>query len=118
MFNMNYNSPFIYANRRGIPRFESDSVSVSTTAVTYSFNGFPRVSDGFCGLILFKLTQEIPTGTTATLPIVFNLGGNDRNLVYLDDENITVANLSGTGIYLAILDCPNNTLQLLTGYTA
>lgn len=111
-------SPSIFANKRGIPRFASDSISVSTTSVDYVFNGFPKNSDSFCGLILFKLSQEIPTGTTDTLPIIFNLGGETKNLTYLDGENVTVANMSGQGIYLAILDCTSNTLQLLTGYTA
>lgn len=117
MFNPNCNSPFIYANRRGIPRFASDSLAVNTADVTYSFNGFPRNTNNFCGLIAFKLSQSLE-GATATLPVIFNLGGSNVNLTYLDGVNVTAGDLGGTGIYLVFLDCQSNTLQLLTGYSA
>lgn len=117
MFNPNYNSPFIYANRRGIPRFASDSLAVNTADVTYSFNGFPGNTNNFCGLIAFKLSQSLE-GATATLPVIFNLGGSNVNLTYLDGVNVTAGDLGGTGIYLVFLDCQSNTLQLLTGYSA
>lgn len=117
MFNPNYVSPFIYANRRGIPRFASDSLTATTTSATFNFDGFPQNTNNYCGLILFKLSQSL-TGVTDTLPVVFNLGGTDINLTYLDDTDVTVANLGGTGVYLVFFDCQSNTLQLLTGYSA
>lgn len=116
MINPNYVSPLIYANRRGIPKFASDSLTVGTTDVTYSFNGFPENTNGFCGLILFKLVQELGSAT-GTLPVVFNLGGSNVNLTALDGVDITVEDLGGTGVYLTFYDCQSNTLQLLTGYT-
>lgn len=103
---------FYIANRFGIPRLQSTSVSVSTTAVTYDFRN--AGAGNFAGLILVNLAQAIPTGTTATLPVRFG----SVQLTRLDNADVTVADLEGTGIYLAYYDSESGRLQLLTGLNA
>lgn len=103
---------FYIANRFGIPRLQSTSVSVSATAVTYDFRN--AGAGNFAGLILVNLAQAIPDGTTATLPVKF---GNVQ-LTRLDNADVTVADLQGTGIYLAYYDSTTGLLQLLTGLNA
>lgn len=108
-------SPFILANKEGIPRLESTGVSVSTTNVKYSFRNHRFLSFPFIGLILFKLDQAIPAGTTGTLPIVFDTNGRSQELTTLGGTAVTAADLTETGIYLAAYDSTSGVLQLLTG---
>ena len=66
--------------------------------------------------LIVRLNQAIPTGTTTTLPIVFTSGGgNPQRLTGFNGADITVAQISGTGIYLCWFEHTTNTLQLLTG---
>lgn len=50
---MAFISPFIMANKNGIPRLESTGVTVGTTNVRFSFRNHPFLSAPFSGLILF-----------------------------------------------------------------
>ena len=70
----------------------------------------------FRGLLVINLAQMIPTGTTATLPIVFTSGGGSvANLTTFNGDPVTVADIPGTGIYLAWYESQTDSLQLLTG---
>lgn len=107
--------PFILANRGGIPRLESTGVTVGTDNVKFQFNRHPFLLRQFNGLILFRLAQPIPTGTTATLPIVFDTNGIAKNVTKIGDTNVLVSDITGTGIYLGYYESQFDTLQLLTG---
>lgn len=105
--------PFnINVNVNGIPCLRSQSVSVSTTAVTFDFNEHRNVGRPFAGLIIIDLAQAIPTGTTATLPIVFTSGGGGsaQPLVKQNGSPVTVADIIGTGIYVLFYNSQNNSL--------
>lgn len=105
---------YINVNRNGIPALKSTGMVVSTTQVAFDFNNHRNLGAPFRGLLIINLAQEIPTGTTTTLPIVFTTdGGSAINLTTYDGENITVADLSGTGIYLVWYDNTSDTLQLI-----
>lgn len=107
---------YINVNVNGIPTISSLSVNVSTTQVAFDFNNHRNVGSPYRGLLIVRLNQTIPTGTTATLPIVFTSGGsNAQPLIGYNAEPITVADISGTGIYLVWWESATNTLQLLTG---
>lgn len=108
---------YINVNVNGIPTLSSLSVNVSTTQVAYDFNNHRNVGSPFRGILIVRLVQPIPTGTTPTLPIVFTSGGggNAQPLVGYNGEPITVADIAGTGIYLVWWESATNTLQLLTG---
>lgn len=109
--------PFnINVNVGGIPALRSIAVTVSTTEVRFDFNNHRNVGRPFVGIIAVQLAQAIPTGTTATLPVVFTTdGGNPANLTTFDGENVTVADIPGTGIYLVWVDSQSGNVQLLTG---
>lgn len=107
---------FINVNREGIPAVRSLSVTVTTTEVQFDFNNHPNIGRPFRGLIVVNLAQAIPTGTTATLPIVFTSNGsNALQLTGYNGAAITVADIKGIGIYLVWHESQTNTLQLVTG---
>ena len=106
----------INVNQLGIPTVSSNSVSVGTTQVAFDFTNHPTVGQPFRGLVVVRLNQSIPTGTTTTLPIVFTSdGANTVNLIGFNGENVTVADIPGTGIFLIFVDSQTNTVNLLTG---
>lgn len=106
----------INVNVNGIPALRSTSVNVSTTEVRFDFNSHRNVGRPFVGIIAVQLAQAIPAGTTTTLPVTFTTeGGNAANLITFDGENVTVADVAGTGIYLVWVDTQSGTVQLLTG---
>ena len=56
--------PFINTNVNGIPAISSNSVTVGTTAVSYDFYNHVNVGRPFRGIIIVRLNQAIPAGTT------------------------------------------------------
>ena len=109
--------PFnINVNVGGIPALRSTSVSVNTTDVRFDFNAHVNVGRPFVGIIVVQIAQAIPTGTTTTLPIVFTTeGGSPANLTTLNGENVTAADITGTGVFLVWVDTQTGVVQLLTG---
>lgn len=107
---------YINVNRSGIPALRSLSVAVTATQVSFDFNNHRNIGAPFRGLLVINLAQAIPTGTTETLPIVFTSdGGNAQPLTTFNGDPVTVAEIAGTGIYLAWYESQTDTLQLLTG---
>ena len=107
---------YINVNQSGIPAIRSLSVTVGTNDVRFEFNNHRNVGRPFRGLLVVNLAQLIPTGTTATLPIVFTSGGgNVATLTTFNGDPVTVADIAGTGIYLAWYESQSDSLQLLTG---
>lgn len=106
----------INVNVNGIPTISSLGVNVTATQVAYDFNNHRNVGAPFRGIIIVRLNQAVPTGTTATLPIVFTSGGgNAQPLTGFDGDAITVGDLPGTGVFLVWWESQTSTLQLLTG---
>lgn len=106
----------INVNQLGIPTVSSNSVTVGTTQVAFDFNNHPTIGQPFRGVVVVRLNQAIPEGSTTTLPIVFTSdNANTVNLVGFNGENVTVADIPGTGIYLVFVDSQSNSVQLLTG---
>ena len=104
--------PYQYANINGIPCIKTQTVVVSDTAVTFKFA--PDFDDRpFRGLILVYIANEIPTGTTTTLPVQFSMAGTTSNVTVAGGTNVTVADLPGVGIYLVYFDRWADTLQLI-----
>lgn len=103
---------FINVNQSGIPTVKSTAVNVTATEVQFDFNNHRNIGRPFRGLIIINLAQQIPAGTSASLPIVFTASGsNNINLIGKDGSNVTVADIQGTGIYLVWHD--SNILQLI-----
>lgn len=94
------------------------SVTVTATDVQFVFRNRPNFGRPYFGGIYVDLAQAIPTGTTATLPIVFTSdGGNPTPVVGIDNVPITVADIQGTGIYHLFYDQRADRLQLIAPYT-
>ena len=107
---------YINVNQSGIPALRSLSVTVGTNDVRFDFNNHRNVGRPFRGLLVINLAQVIPTGTTATLPIVFTSGGGSvAALTTFNGDPVTVADITGTGIYLAWYESTSDSLQLLAG---
>lgn len=104
--------PFIYTNVRGIAEVASSNVEVGTTEVTFTFPNHAFARMNYRGWVTINLAQTIPSGTTSTLPIVFNTNGSSINLTTKGGTNATVADITGTGYYLVYYDKSTNTLQL------
>lgn len=106
---------YINVNREGIPAVRSLSVTVNATEVQFDFNNHPNIGRPFRGLIVVNLAQAIPSGTTATLPVVFtSQGGNPQALTGYNGAAVTVEEIKGTGVYLVWHESQTNTLQLVT----
>lgn len=107
---------YINVNQQGIPALRSLSVTVGANDVRFEFNNHRNVGRPFRGLLLINLAQMIPTGTTDTLPIIFTSGGgNVASLTTFNGDPVTVADIAGTGVYLAWYESQSDSLQLLTG---
>jgi hypothetical protein len=107
---------FLNTNVNGIPAISSNSVTAGTAAVSYDFNNHRTVNGPFRGIIVVRLNQAIPAGTTDTLQINFTTNsGNAKTLTKFNGEPVTVADIAGTGIYLVWYESSSDTLQLLTG---
>lgn len=107
MYNTNY------VNINGIAALESTGVSVSTDSVKYTMRPSFSSNVPYKGIILVKLSQSIPEGTTTTLPIVLSMNGFDQNLTVYGGDNLTVADFAGTGVYLVYYNRVTGELQLL-----
>ena len=107
---------YINVNQSGIPAIRSLSVTVGANDVRFEFNNHRNVGRPFRGLLVVNLAQLIPTGTTTTLPVVFTSGGGSVTaLTTFNGNPVTVADIAGTGIYLAWYESQSDSLQLLTG---
>ncbi|MCM1295844.1 MAG: hypothetical protein NC311_09910 [Muribaculaceae bacterium] len=103
---------FILERTRGI---ESQSVTASANAVSYTFPSFRNAP--FTGLLLADLQQPIPTGTAETLPVMFGT----VQVLASNGEQATVADFGGAGsvgLILVYYNSRTNRLQLVGRYNA
>lgn len=101
-----------YFTQRAIARVESTGVTVNgTTNVQFSFRSHPRINAPYNGIVIVRLGQAIPSGTTTTLPIVFNSGNGAITVTKKNDLPLTVADISGTGIYLFYYNSETGVVQ-------
>lgn len=107
----------ITTNAYGVPYLTSTNVTVSDTTVDIAL-GWTRRQLAPVGYFTVRLANEIPTGTTATLPITLSLNGVTRALTLFDGTPVTVAELiGGSGAFLVFNDRFNNILQLMSRTT-
>lgn len=107
---------FVYnrVNINGLPCLESQSITESTTSVTFNFNASPSVSPRFSGLIAIKIAEQANTSADA-LPVFFNVpsvAGTNIALTTFGGTAVTGVELQ-TGIHLVFYDRANGVLQLL-----
>ena len=85
------NYPFNFSNRRGIPLIETSSITVTDDNVVINIpnRSFRWLNDK--GVILLRLNQVIPDGTTDTLPVVFSYNEFTQPLTNIGGTAITAA---------------------------
>ena len=108
------NYPLNFSNRRGIPMLETTSVTVTDDNVVLNLpnRSFRWLNQK--GVILLRLNQPIPEGTTATLPVLFSSNEFTQPLTNIGGTAITAGQITGTGVYLIYYDKDANLMQLLT----
>ena len=106
-------NPFLFmSNRTGIPRIATTAVTVGTDAVTFTVPSNNSFYNNYNGLILFKMEQSIPDGTTDTLPISLTSNAGTKSVTALGGGDWTVADFL-TGIHLMYFESNTGTLQVL-----
>ena len=110
---MNYRTPFV--NQNGIAILDSTGVSVGSEAVTFTLNEPLSRFVPSRGLVLVNLTNELPAGTTGTLPIRFTMNGFTSAVTTYGGADWTVADVAGTGMYLVYYDRLRDILQVMSG---
>ena len=107
----------IMTNAGGVPYLTSTNVTVSDTTVDIAL-GWTRRQLPPVGYLTIRVVNEIPTGTTATLPITLTLNGVTRALTLFDGSAVTVAKLiGGTGVITVFNDRFNGILELMSRTT-
>jgi len=102
----------VTTNAGGIPLIQSTNITVGTESVDIAL-GFRRIQP--VGYFTVRLTDEIPSGTTTTLPVTLSMNGVTRNLTLFDGTQVTVADLIGsTGVFLVFNNRFDNILQLMS----
>ena len=107
--------PFTWVNRNGSAAIASTGVKVNTTDVVFTFKSHAFVNANYRGTIFVNLMQAIPTGTTGTLPILFETNGATQAVSKFNGAPLTVADVPGTGVVQLWFERDTNTLQLMTG---
>lgn len=103
---------FIYnTNSGGVPYLKTNGVTVSADSVDFSL-GFRRIQP--VGYLTVRIADTIPAGTTGTLPVRLSLFGSARNLTFFGGDNVTAADITGTGVITVFYDWFSGTLQLVS----
>ena len=110
-----WNNPFVWVNKRGSAAIASTGVAVNTANVVFTFKNHAFVNANYRGTIFVNLMQAIPTGTTGTMPILFETNGVTQAVSKFNGEALTVADVPGTGVVQLWFERDTNTLQLMTG---
>lgn len=107
-------NPFFFSNRSGVPKIDVQSVNVTDTRVEFALpnNAFRMLPEN--GLVLIRIGVAIPTGTTATLPVVFTSNDASQAVTDVGSAEVTAADLPSTGIYLFFYDKTGNIMQILS----
>ena len=101
-------------NINGIPYLQTTNTTVGTAAVDFALGSYRRPLPSV-GYFTVRITDAIPTGTTATLPVTLTRNGVTRALTLFDGTPVTVAELiGGTGAILIFNDAENGILQLMS----
>lgn len=105
----------VTTNVNGLPYIETTNVTVGTDSVDFAL-GFHRLQP--VGYFTVRISNAIPTGTTATLPITLTMNGTTRNLTTFNGTQVTAGDITGTGVLLVFNDRFNGILQLMSVATA
>lgn len=101
----------ITTNSEGVPYLRTTGVAVGTDNVDFSL-GFRRIQA--MGYMTINIADQIPDGTTGTLPVRFVLNGNQRVLTNFGGTPVTAADITGVGVITVFYDWYSGTLTLMS----
>lgn len=101
----------VTTNVSGVPYLRTNGITVGAETVDFSL-GFRRIPS--ISYLTINIADAIPTGTTGTLPIRLTLNGQTRNLTSFGGDNVTAADITGTGVITVFYDYFSGTLQLVS----
>lgn len=107
--------PFPTLGRVNYNTLPTVQVTVGTENVTLELPNHAFYGRNYVGGFYVNLRQEIPAGTTATLPVLIGTNGDTRPLMAYGNEPVRVENLAGTGIYEIHYNKYTNELYLVNG---
>ena len=107
--------PFPTLGRNNYNTLPSVNVTVGTDAVTIEVPNHAFFRRNYVGNFYLNLHTSIPAGTTATFPVLIGTNGDTRPLMETEGVPVTVANLSGAGIYNIHYNRYTNELYLVNG---
>ena len=87
--------PFQFVNRRGSAAISTSGVTVNTDNVVFSFPNHAFVNAWYRGTIYIDLAQAVPTGTTGTLPVLFETNGVTQAVTKYNGEALTACAKAG-----------------------
>ena len=93
----------VTTNVNGTPYLRTNGVTVGTDTVDFAL-GFRRIPP------VGYLTGHIAD----VIPIRFTLNGNTRNLTYFGGDNVTAADLTGTGVITMFYNWYDGLLQIIS----
>ena len=105
----------ITTNTSGIPYLRTSGVTVGTESVDFAL-GFRRIPP--LGYLTVNIADVIPSDATGTLPVRFTLNGNTRNLTFFGGDNVTAADLTGTGVITIFYNWYDGVLQIISPTSA
>lgn len=108
---MNCCNQIIATNAGGIPYVVSNNTTVGAETVNVAL-GFRRVQP--VGYMTIVISDVIPTGTTATLPVTFTMNDTTRALVLPDGTPVTAGDLIGVNTIFVLNDRSRGTLILMS----
>lgn len=111
--NLLFNFPAL--GRNNFNTLPSVNVTVGTENVTIEIPNHAFFRRNYVGSFFLNLREAIPAGTTATLPILIGTNGDTRPLMETTGTPVTVANISGAGIYEIHYNKYTNELYLVNG---
>lgn len=111
------NQPFAFPTlgRNNLNTLPSVNVVVGTENVTIEIPNHTFFRRNYVGSFFLSLRTAIPAGTTATLPVLIGVNGDTRPLMETEGVPVTVANISGAGIYEIHYNKVTNELYLVNG---
>lgn len=104
----------ITTNAGGVPYFSSTNVTISTDSIDIAL-GFRRIAP--LGYFTVFISDAVPTGTTATLPVTLTLNGTTRPLTLPNGTPVTAAQLIGVNVIEVFNDRFRGILSLMTRTT-
>lgn len=95
--------PFQFVNRRGSAAISTSGVTVNTANVVFSFPNHAFVNAWYRGTIYIDIAQAVPTGTTGTLPVLFETNGATQAVTKYNGEALTAGDTETCNIIVKVL---------------